>query len=402
MVADSYVPVRELEQLALALVAAPSPNPPGDERQAIGALLQFLNREQGIETKLFERVPGRPTLVSSVGRGTPCLALAAHIDTHPVGEGWTHNPLGSAAEDGRLFGRGTTDNKGAVAAMTLAFRQLARTFGGRSGRLILIANADEETGGDAGVAALLADWDESPDAVVVAEASGVENPWESLWTAARGTSRFTIKVRGTRTHSSLAGLQGIVSATESLPSVLNELEKNLEVLRLLHPVFGRGSRLTVVRLEGGDGWGTVPGEATALCELRVLPPATRSDIEEQVTHAFKNALVKMAAQGNLEFAPGGIRWMSPSETRPGCRLVDVADEAWATILSRRPKHACFPGATDARLFQSAGIPSVVIGPGALVRAHHADEFVTIEELLTAYSLYLEIATRFLGLESQRT
>jgi acetylornithine deacetylase len=98
----------------------------------------------------------------------------------------------------------------------------------------------------------------------------------------------------------------------------------------------------------------------------------------------------------LEFADGGLRWMSPSAAPLDSKIVRAAEESWREIFRSDPVPGCFPGATDARLFEAAGIPCVVAGPGALVRAHHADEYVTTDELAVAYSLYLKLATRFLG------
>jgi acetylornithine deacetylase/succinyl-diaminopimelate desuccinylase-like protein len=393
--APSEVREDELENLLLRLLRCPSPNPPGDEVAVVRALGEFFSHEPGITCEVFEATPNRPTLVCAVGRGKPCLALAAHVDTHPVGEGWTRDALGEVVDGAGIFGRGTTDDKGAVAAMALAFRDAAHARRGQSGRLLLIANADEETGGDVGIASLLREWEERPDAAVVAEASGVSASWEDLYVAARGTSRFTIRVRGTQTHSSLAGRPEVKSAIEGLRLVLDQMVECLELLRASHPLFGAANRMTVVRTDGGDGWGTVPGGAKADCELRVLPPARQATVEAEVRRSFQAAMDATGVDAELTFASGGLRWMSPSETQSKSPIVEAARHAWKRVHAQDPRLACFPGATDARLFEAAGIATVIIGPGALVRAHHPDEFVTREELGTAYRLYVEIVSSFL-------
>jgi acetylornithine deacetylase/succinyl-diaminopimelate desuccinylase-like protein len=387
----------QLAELALALVACPSPNPPGDERAVVGVLRSFLATCDGVELSFFEPAPQRQTLVATAGAGSPCLMLAAHTDTHAVGSGWTVNPLGESSPDGRLYGRGTTDNKGAVAAMATAFASLAGTHH-EHGRLLFVANADEETGGLDGAGALSRSWSERPDGAIVAEASGVDRPWERLWIGARGTSRFTIRTEGTSTHSSLAGRTNVRSAVELLQKLLNEFRDRLPVLANQHPIFGAGNRLTVVRIQGGEGWGTVPGRATAACELRLLPGVDQTHIETEVSSAFEAARLSVNATAALEFAAGGLRWMDPSQADPESEIVKAASAAWAEVVGSPAQLDCFPGATDARLFEQAGIPCVVLGPGALSRAHHADEFVTTDELSTAYRLYRSVAARFLGWE----
>jgi acetylornithine deacetylase/succinyl-diaminopimelate desuccinylase-like protein len=385
----------ELIDLTAELVRAPSPNPPGDERAVASVLARYLGELAGVEYRTFEPAPGRVTLVASVGDGSPSLVLAAHTDTHPAAAGWSSDPYGAEQLDGRMLGRGTTDNKGAVAAMALVFRALAEREGrGRAGRIVFVANADEETGGVHGVEALCASWDERPDAAIVAEPSGVFAPWEALWTGARGTSRFTIKTCAPRTHSSLAGRNGVVSALEALQVLLARLTDQLETLRRRDPAFALAPRLTVVSLAGGEGFGVVPGGAEAQCELRVLPGSDQGTVETDVRSTFEAVRAEVGIDATLEFAAGGLRWMAPSSVPPDAPIVSAATEAWRTEFGSAPSLDCFPGGTDARLFAAAGVPAVIVGPGALSRAHQPDEYVTIDELVSAARVYAAVVSLF--------
>ena len=388
-------PVAELTR---ALVRVASPNPPGDESGVALELHRFLATVPGVEIRDFEPSPRRVTVVAAAGSGRRCLALAAHTDTHPISGEWAYDAL---ARDGligdRIYGRGTTDNKGAVAAMGIAFRHLVESGLPLGRRLLLVANADEETGGKVGVEPMMGAWDERPQGAIVAEASGVEEPWQELYVAARGTTRFSIDVSGTATHSSLAGRAGVRSAVEDLDELLAQLRRKLRVLTRRHPRFGLRGRLTVVSTNGGSGWGVVPGSARADCELRLLPPARQAETEGAVEAAFSAAAAGTGADARLAFAPGGLRWMSPSQAGSSSRLVASAERAWLAVHGRAPQLGCFTGATDARLFEAAGVPSVIAGPGALDRAHHPDEYVTEQDLEIAVRFYEAAARDFLGM-----
>jgi acetylornithine deacetylase len=86
--------------------------------------------------------------------------------------------------------------------------------------------------------------------------------------------------------------------------------------------------------------------------------------------------------------------MAPSAVAPDAPIVAAASEAWRTELGEAPTLDCFPGGTDARLFAAAGVPSVIVGPGALCRAHQPDEYVTTDELVRAARVYATTAALF--------
>jgi acetylornithine deacetylase/succinyl-diaminopimelate desuccinylase-like protein len=387
--------VADVADLTEALVRAPSPNPPGDERAPAAVLDAYLAGVPGIRRTLVAADATRPNLIFIAGDGPRTLTLAAHLDTHPIVGDWNFDPAGQRDGD-RLYGRGTTDNKGAVAAMAAVFRSACEHGVPGGLRLILLANADEEIGGGEGVQRVLEMFDEPLGAVVVAEPSGIDSAFEALYIAARGGCRFTLATAGMRTHSSLAGRPGVPSAVEVLDSALRSLGERLPVLSRRHPRFGPAARLTVVRIEGGDGYGVVPYAARAEVEIRLTPGTGQEEIEQGVRAALEGIDVE------LDFAPRSLRWMGPSEIDAGHPLTRAAAAAWSDILGSPPELGCFPGGTDARIFTERGIPALSgVGPGALVRAHHPDEYVTTHELATATRLYAAIVARYAFDEGER-
>jgi acetylornithine deacetylase/succinyl-diaminopimelate desuccinylase-like protein len=199
-----------------------------------------------------------------------------------------------------------------------------------------------------------------------------------------------------RTHSSLAGREDAPSAVESVEGALSAIREQVPALRERHPLFGPRGRLTVVRIDGGEGYGVVPSTARAELELRLAPGARQEAIEGELVRAVAGLPVELA------FEPGSKGWMAPSEIARDHPLTLSAAAAWQDVLGEAPTLACFPGGTDARLFCEAGFAALSgVGPGALVRAHHPDEFVTINELDTAVRLYAAIVARFAENEENR-
>ena len=119
----------DLVRMAQRLVAAASPNPPGDVSAAAAVAHAFLAAIEAIEIQRFETAPGVVNLVAVIRSGRPGrrLIFNGHLDTFPIGEdlGWTVPPLGGVVADGRLYGRGVSDMKGGIAASLLAASVLA-------------------------------------------------------------------------------------------------------------------------------------------------------------------------------------------------------------------------------------------------------------------------------------
>ena len=401
---DAAVDARADEIVALTrtLIERPSENPPGDERAAVEAVRAALADLPDVELRVVEGAPKRASLIASAGpRGTRSLLLGAHLDTVPAGTGWTRTALAGTLEDGRIYGRGSTDNKGAAAAMVAAFRTLVER--GTPGRLILVANADEETGSRFGMDHVRDVLGEPVDAAVIAEPSGIAEPFERLWVAARGSCRFTITTGGTETHTSLMREAGVRSALADLLALIAALEQAMALLRAPGEDGYAVAELIVSELHGGRGWAIVPAAATAKLELRVTAAVSRAELEAALLAAFETAQAQTGAQATLTFAEGTQRWIAPSRVDPSEPIVAAATRAWRECLGREPVLGTFPGGTDAKSLTERSIPAVPgIGPGALRRAHGPDEYVEIAELVTAARLYARTAAHFLGVEEVGT
>ena len=198
------------------LVAAPTPNPPGDERAAADVVTETC-AELGLPApRVLAADPTRPNLVVDLdfGPGGRHLALSGHLDTKPVGDAtWSSDPFVPRVDDGHLYGLGACDMKGAVAAMLLAAAELA-IDGPAAGRLSLLFTADEEHGSEYGSRYLAECGAVQADAIVIGEPGGIDGDWDQLQTISRGIANFSIDVFGDQGHSSLSDAKGFMSATQ--------------------------------------------------------------------------------------------------------------------------------------------------------------------------------------------
>ncbi|HVX43455.1 MAG TPA: M20/M25/M40 family metallo-hydrolase [Mycobacteriales bacterium] len=385
-------------ELTGELVAVDSQNPGAGEPEIAGRLEQIAT-EQGFEFARFEPVTGRPNAMLSVDRGPgPQLALCGHIDTKPVGDAlaeWTSDPLELRIADDRAFGLGTSDMKGAVAAMLCALENFARS--GPPGRLSVLLTADEEQGSEAGSKALVASG-ELPDfdAMVIGEPSGLSRPWEALYLISRGICAFDIEIRTRQGHSGLSeqlGRNAVLVAAD----VLHALER-------FSPPHPNGPEPTVnpgMLIGGGVCMGTWPGACTIGCEIRLVPgmdqDAVRSALERAVT-----AAVGDQGSATIRYREGSLGWMPAAALDPQSPVVHAAQRAATRVLGGPLPVTAYPGGTDATYFMQAGIPAITsLGPGWLSVAHGPDECVGIDQLYAAVDLYTALSAEFLTRGSRK-
>ena len=342
--------------------------------------------------------PSRPNLLVDLdfGPGGRHLALSGHLDTKPVGDAvWSTDPFVGRVNDGHFYGLGACDMKGAVASMLLAAAELA-VDGPTSGRLALVFTADEENGSAYGSRYLAGSGTVRADAIVIGEPGGIDRDWDQLQTISRGIANLSIDVDGDEGHSSLSDTKGFVSATLECARLLVRFAERFQ------PSFTAsmpGLRPTVnagVRIEGGVGFGVVPGKASFAIDVRLLPGMERPQLEADLDRFLDEA--HASAPGSSRGVPvrAGAATGSPP---PRCRSTPRSSpppEPLSTRYSvrhRRPER--FQGATDACWLQGlAGIPTLpALGPGLLERAHTADGRVSLRGLRQAVDVYRTLGRR---------
>lgn len=396
-------------ELTSALVGAASPNPPGDESAVAGLIVDAL-ADRGLPAPVtIARAAHRPNLAVTLdfGPGGRHLCLCGHMDTKPVGDAhWQVDPLHATIDGDRLYGLGSADMKGAIAAMIEAAAGLASS-GPSAGRLTLLFTADEEDGAaygarhlaggalaEAGVPAI--------DGVVIGEPGGLDADWDLLHLVSRGIARLRFTATGDQGHSSLAARTGAVNASVEVARLLTAYAERFTPRVPVRDDAPQGWEATVnsgLRLGGGVGYGVIPGEAFFDAEVRLLPGMSRKDFEadlESFLAAERLANPRLRAHAAFDEPPAD--WLEGTEIAASHPLAEAARAALTEVLGTTPPDSVFPGTTDAAWLQSlAGLPTLpAVGPGLLSRCHGADEWVSIAAIEQAGRIYRELALNFCG------
>ena len=366
-------PTTELEALLCELVRIPSPTPPGDCR----VIADFIAHELG-PTNAAIRVlapPEKPeatSVVAVLGEGVPVILLHAHLDTVPVGEDerarWNEDPFNSVIKDGRLYGKGSVDDKAPLAAMMHAFKGLAgQAF---NGTLVLVAAAEEEVGGQLGTR-WLAEAGHLPEADFIVVGEQTHN---RIALAHKGVMRASVTAKGRSVHATNPD-RG-VNAITAMARIVLELENYHAILReRLHPLVGHPT-CNVGVIAGGSTANAVPDACTVQLDRRMIP---REDPE-----TVKAELREVVASVNIGEAVAEVHsflfssWFdSGLETLYGRAFQACVDEAFGA-----PQEVIgyLPGSDAKHLMALKRGDMIIFGPGSYEAAHAFNEYVELSQL----------------------
>jgi acetylornithine deacetylase len=364
--------------LARALIRIDSRNPtlapdsPGEGDCA--RLLASVLDDWGFEVQLLECAAGRPNVVARMGPiDAPALMLNGHLDVVGV-EGMVHEPFSPRVKNGAIYGRGSADMKGGIAAMCAAATISASK---ESDRQILVTAVVDEEYESLGMRSLIA-------AGIRAEEAIITEPTRlAICPAHRGFAWFDVELTGKAAHGSRydVGVDAIMHAALLLAD-LDRLETTRES-GPIHRLLGRGS-LHASTIQGGVGMSTYPELCNLSIERRTIPGESIEKATSEITDACARVKAKhpeFNARVTLRTAqlPSDV----PVEA-PVVRRLAGAIERERTPVRIEGLSAW----TDAALLNEAGIPTVCFGPGDIALAHAAEEFVPIDDI--------ERATRILA------
>ncbi len=353
------------------------PSPTGAEQAAAQAFAGWCE-DAGLTVAMDEVGPGgRRNVVArwKVGR-RPHLLLIGHLDTVPVGEGWTRDPFGAEVGGGRLYGRGACDMKGGLAAMLAAVSELRRRGEEPAGDVTLAAVVGEEED-SAGTRALVGRGVQA-DMAVLSEPTAMQ-----LVVSNRGLLNFRVTVTGAAAHASAPAL-GRNAITAAAALVLEIQTADDELARHHHPVFGPPS-LTVGTIHGGTRPYVVPDRCVIELDRRLNPGETSAQVLEELEAAILRARSRVPwLEAEVESGPDYLAFEIPEEHH----LVRAMTTAMVAA-GIPPRISSWRAASDAGLLvHTAGIPCVLFGPGDIeLAAHRPDEWIDLSEVDTAQRVF---------------
>lgn len=384
---------REAETGFLAeLVKVPSDNPPGDcvaHAERAAALLEDLGFTVERHPVPRDTVQAAGMIAATnlvvrktFGAGGPVIALNAHGDVVPPGEGWTKDPYGAAVADGWMYGRGVAVSKSDFATYTyalLALEATAKAGAKLQGTIELHFTYDEEAGGEIGPRWLLDQGISKPDLSIGAGFS------YNVVTAHNGCLHLEVTVTGKSAHAAMpyTGHDALEAATAIL-TALYDWRKGLA--QKTSDIEGIGSpQCTVGLIQGGINTNVVPDKVTLRLDRRMIPEEDPAAAEQEL-----HGLIEAAAKPFEGIAVKVRRILLAAPLTPldgGQRLVDCLSERATEVMGEKVGAKGVPLYTDARHYTAAGIPTVLYGAGPHTieeaNAHRADERLPLADLYKA-------------------
>ena len=321
------------------------------------------------------------------GKSGPLLVFAGHTDVVPSGpvEQWSSGPFTPTLKDGRLYGRGTADMKGGLAAMTVAVEQFLAEHPNHKGSIAFLITSDEEgpsVDGTVKVMEALVKRGEKIDWCVLGEPSCLERFGDTLRNGRRGSLTGILKVHG---------IQGHVAYPERADNPIHRVVPSLTELTTTRWDSGNEffppTSFQISNFNSGTGAGNViPGDATVRFNFRYSSAVTKDELKQRV-HAVMD---KMKVRYEIDWRPMG----DPFLTSPG-ELSAAMQEAVEKVTGIRPKLDTGGGTSDGRFIAPTGAQVIEFGPRN-ASIHKIDECVDVTELEQLVDIYQGVLQRLLG------
>ena len=398
------------------LVAIPTVNPPGDNYAACADWLGGQLERLGYDVRQIA-AEGRPEHTSKyprinvIGRlrGTPARPLLhfnGHFDVVPVGNGWTVDPFRAPFSNGKIFGRGTTDQKAGIAASIFAIEAIRRAGIHLAGAVEQSGTVDEESGGFAGMAYLAEQGlvaRDRTDFVIITEPLNVDR----VCLGHRGVYWFEVATIGRIAHGSMPFLG--VSAISKMADFLSVIERELKpalshriTAMPVEPLEARQASININSIAGGQPGGgmqtpCVADRCEAIFDRRFLIEEPLDQVRSEI-----RAILRRLAQHDPDFQYEirDLMTVPPIQTDPACALVNAMSGAVRDVLGTEPPLIDSPGTYDQKHVMRLGCVEqcIAYGPGILDLSHQPDEYCRVDHLVQASKAMALAAMRLLGTE----
>jgi len=383
------------------IIKIPSENPPGKYRE-ISEFVSSKFEDLGLNT-----ISKRKNVVGTRGDSEhPSLIVYGHMDTVPAYEGWTKAaPFSAEIIDGKIYGRGSCDDKACITAEIFALQALQELNVNLEGKLTLLATIDEETGGFNGAKYLLDKGLVSGDACLLGDGRG---NFPAAYTG--GFLLVTFLIKGKKAHA-LSFPDIPIYRNEY--SGVNSIQKMIGVLNFLtqlqaeflntetkYPNFpghpSKVSTVNIAKIEGGEKISTVPDKCLLYCLINTIP--------EQDVESIKNRILRFtekarAVDPDLDINVQFTMSFEPFIANVTTKFANSVQKAVTSVYREEREFKLFQSANDGHFFHEKGIETILMGTGSHeCNVHAADEFVYIKDLLDTTKIFALTIFNYLAKE----
>ena len=406
----------EMIDFLQGLVRIPTVNPPGENYVAGAEFIGNKLKQFGYKTNyiaaegMAEHTSTHPRM-NVMGRmegstPRPTLHFNGHFDVVPVGDGWTVDPFAAMIRDGKLYGRGVSDQKAGIAASIFAIEAIRRAGVRLFGSVEQSGSVDEESGGFAGVAYMARQgWlgQDKTDYVIITEPTNVDR----VCLGHRGVYWFKVTTHGRIAHGCMPhfGVSAIDHLADFLHGVTHELKPALATRKTAAPVEPPGSRYASINVnavfggqpEHGTQTPCVADRSGAIFDRRFLSEEKFEEVRGEI-HAMLDDL--QAKNPEFKYNIEDLMIVHPVQTDEGCELVQTISGSVEKIVGHKPKLTASPGTYDQKhVVRIASVAQcIAYGPGILDQAHLPDEHCRIEDVINSAKVMALTAMQLLGAE----
>jgi len=373
----------EVSAILSDLIAAPSPNPPGDCEAVAGVCVRWL-AELDIAHRVVRAQDGTPSVIASLGQGERRLLVHSHYDTQPPGElaAWNSDPYMPVVRDGNIYGRGAGDDKGSVSAQLAALRALKRSGFAPEYEVRFAFVADEESGGERGTAFLLEAGELDCDLALVGEQTD-----NRLAIGERGMAWIRVTFHGRAAHGAIpeAGVSAALPAARFVTMIDDELLPALPARRPsgLLPA----SSANVGRIAAGIDISIVAERAEVDVDRRIVPGES---VESAVAEVERFAARAVDRHPGVSVSITPIL-QSPAFLTPSDHAFVQTCQLAVAEVGGSPELTGYQQSSDARYLAARSVPFVIFGPSDPRVGHAPNEHVAINDLRTASAAIERIA-----------
>ncbi len=393
------------------LISIQTVNPPGlgygkcadflkSHLEELGFHVELVTIPEDYLDKYYPYAPnhrGNPRQIVLGRRGSerPILHFNGHYDVVPAGAGWKRDPFKPVVEEGRIYGRGSTDMKGGIAAVIGSLKHITDSKVKLGGTVEVAFVPDEESGG-AGTRYLVESGRAKPDYVVIAEPT--HPPVERVTIGHKGIVRGLVKVLGKQVHGSTPwkGENAFVKASQLVSEFTKDYQPLLDSKVTKHPTEEPEGKHPTINLGGyaeslSKKDNIISGEFTFSFDRRVIPEEDVDEVGRELVKFFQTAAQRVGARHEVKI----LSSVPASVISLDSKVALALSKCIKSKLRTDPVATISAGRNDAIFYKKMGVDAINYGPGVEATAHIPDEYTTIAELNNAVEIYTDLIKELL-------